>query len=444
MRNIRYSLICAAVLAGAANAGQNLVADNLQDWKLSWKGDAVMSVADGVLTYEQEPQEKMQNAFFQHTVSLEPNQFVDFSIEYRSEDGLTPAIVVTHRVGENPDLPIRLHHLPFSAEWTTYTTRMCMGSRKGTFRFQISPASKPNRVFRDKEKVRSDHPGRAQFRNIQLVKSDFSEPEVIRPPNAFETETHVYKTIGDLKLVLKIDRPTGVSGPVPVIFWVHGGGWSGGSPDNMLWGSAMHASQGVAGARVQYRLIKQGGTFKKTFGDLLDAVEWLRRHADELNIDMSRLIMSGGSAGGHLSSILAQKTPECIGYIGFCGMYDLTNIGESRFAYRPEGYMGSLDFDTLAAGSAVHNIRDNPPKTLLLHGDADATIDYNVALRFAEAIRAKGGEAKLVLMPGGGHDMLYPYRQQKEIHGFLQELGIYTHDFETAQSKLAQAPGVDR
>ena len=439
MRNIRYSLICAAVLAGVANAGQNLVADNLQDWKLSWKGDAVMLITDGVLTYEQEPQEKMKNAFFQHTVSLEPNQFVDFSIEYRSEDGLTPVVVATHCDAKDSDKPIRLHRLPPSSEWTTYKTRMCMGSRKGTFRIRICPAAKPNRIFRNKEKVRSDHPGRAQFRNIRLVKSDFSEPEVLRPPKAFETETHVYKTVGDLELVLKIDRPTGVSGLVPVIFWVHGGGWVTGSPDTMLWGSAMHASQGVAGARVQYRLIKQGGTFKKTFGDLLDAVEWLRRHADELNIDMSRLIMSGGSAGGHLSSILAQKTPECIGYIGFCGMYDLTNVGESRFAYSPKGFMESLDFDTLAAGSAIHNIRINPPQTLLLHGDADATIDYDVAVRFAEALRAKGGTAKLVLMPGGGHDMLYPYRQQKEIHGFLQALGIYTNDFEAAQGKLAES-----
>jgi acetyl esterase/lipase len=436
--------VLAVLLAGSLRAEPNLLAGDLKDWTFSWKGSDVMSVEAETLTYEQAPAEKMRNAFFEQTVSLEPDQFVEFSIEYRSEDGLTPVVVVTHCDAKDADKPIRLFRLPPSRDWKTYTTRTSMGSRKGSFRIRVCPAAKPNRIFRDKEKVRSDHPGRAQFRNIRLVKSGFSEPEVIRPPNAFESETHVYKTVGDLDLVLKIDRPGGVDGPVPVIFWVHGGGWSGGSPDNMLWGSAVHASQGVAGARVQYRLIKQGGTFKKTFGDLIDAVEWLRQHADELNIDMSRLIMSGSSAGGHLSSILAQKTPECIGYIGLCGMYDLTDIGESRFAYKPEGYMGSLDFDTLAAGSAVHNIRDNPPNTLLLHGDADATIDYDVAVRFAEALRAKGGKVKLVLMPGGGHDMLYPYRQQKEIHGFLQELGIYTSDFETAQSKLAEATGADR
>ncbi|QHI70331.1 alpha/beta hydrolase [Tichowtungia aerotolerans] len=438
MRKIRYSLISATLLAGMASAGQNLVADNLQDWKLSWKGEEVMSVTDGVLTYEQAPKDKMQNAFFEQTITLEPDQFYELSMEYRSEDGLTPVVAVAHADAKDAGKPIRLFRMPPSRDWKTYTTKTSLGSRKGNFRIRICPAAKPNRIFRNKEKVRSDHPGKAQFRNVRLVKSDFSVPEVVRPPKAFETETYVYKTVGDLELVLKIDRPLNVDGPVPVIFWVHGGGWSVGSPDNMLWGSAMHASQGVAGARVQYRLIKQGGTFKKTFGDLLDAVEWLRQHAEELNIDMSRLIMAGGSAGGHLSSILAQKTPECIGYIGFCGMYDLTDVGESRFAYQPKGFMVSLDFDTLATGSAIHNIRDNPPQTLLMHGDADATIDCDVAVRFAEALRAKGGKVKLVLMPGGGHDMLYPYRQQKEIHGLLHDLGIYTNDFETSQRKWAE------
>ncbi len=110
--------------------------------------------------------------------------------------------------------------------------------------------------------------------------------------------------------------------------------------------------------------------------------------------------LAGGSAGGHLSSIAAQLTPECICYDGYNGLCDAFDRGRSRFG--GGDYTGTTEKEKKAA-SAIYNIKQSPPDTFLYHGTEDTTVDIDVARRFAEAIRAEGGKAELLVYEGVGH-----------------------------------------
>jgi len=77
----------------------------------------------------------------------------------------------------------------------------------------------------------------------------------------------------------------------------------------------------------------------------MDCIEWVRRNAKKYDLDLTRFGLTGGSAGGHLSSIAAQRTPECNVYMGFCGLYNAREIGEGRFARKADNFLGPTDED---------------------------------------------------------------------------------------------------
>ncbi|MGE4489652.1 MAG: alpha/beta hydrolase family protein, partial [Kiritimatiellales bacterium] len=106
-----------------------------------------------------------------------------------------------------------------------------------------------------------------------------------------------------------------------------------------------------------------------------------------------------------------------------CGLYDVVNLGTSRFG-RSEKFLLNNDPALLKKASAIYNIRENPPKALLIHGKSDATIDYMQAIRFAEELRRHGGSVQTLILEGTGHDFGYPDAVDKAINGFLHSLGF--------------------
>lgn len=149
----------------------------------------------------------------------------------------------------------------------------------------------------------------------------------------------------------------------------------------------------------------------------MDAIEWVRQNAAAYHFDLKRVGLTGGSAGGHLSAIAAQRTPECNVYVGFCGLYDAFNVGDGHFARRA-AFVGCTEAERKAA-SAIYQIKSPPPATILFHGLADPTIDSNQAVRFATALRARGGRVEVQLNPGCGHEVGNPVVVNERMLTFL-------------------------
>ena len=90
---------------------------------------------------------------------------------------------------------------------------------------------------------------------------------------------------------------------LPVIVWVHGGGWRTGDKNGLSRPADFMAARGFAGACVEYRLSGEA-TFPAAIYDTKAAVRWLRANAAKYRIDPNKIGASGGSSGAHLVALL--------------------------------------------------------------------------------------------------------------------------------------------
>jgi len=205
-------------------------------------------------------------------------------------------------------------------------------------------------------------------------------------------------------LQLKLALPTNIPKKMPVHIWVHGGGWSGGTAALSKAANSPHRiylaeSLGIATMSISYRCKGSKGNFALAMEDIATAYKWLIDNASTYHFDTTKIFFSGGSAGTPLAALSAQRFDGVIGFIGFNGIY---NFAED------EGSWGSgNDFKqeepNAKANSPFYQLRDNPPATILMHGDADTTIPYTQSTLFAQKINTSGGSARVIIYPGEKH-----------------------------------------
>lgn len=129
---------------------------------------------------------------------------------------------------------------------------------------------------------------------------------------AYRAETNIiYSTVAGKALMLNAFLPANSTAPVPAIVEIHGGWWFGGEaatrPEG-VGGWQIFMRRGLAIFSIQYRLGEAGG-FPENIRDCRNAVRFIRQHAKRFNIDPNRIDVTGGSAGGHLSLMVAM-VPE--------------------------------------------------------------------------------------------------------------------------------------
>ncbi|HEV8544304.1 MAG TPA: alpha/beta hydrolase, partial [Verrucomicrobiae bacterium] len=109
-----------------------------------------------------------------------------------------------------------------------------------------------------------------------------------------------YARIDSLSLKLDLYLPA-ASQRKPLIVWVHGGAWRSGSKAEMPLGELV--KEGYPAASVEYRL-SPVAKFPAQIHDIKAAIRFLRAKAQEFNIDATRMVIAGGSAGGHLAALV--------------------------------------------------------------------------------------------------------------------------------------------
>ncbi|WP_430931167.1 alpha/beta hydrolase fold domain-containing protein [Saccharicrinis sp. 156] len=206
------------------------------------------------------------------------------------------------------------------------------------------------------------------------------------------------------KLPLYLVLPEQRDDKIPIHIWVHGGGWSGGTSSASAASYSPHGTYlaknlGMATLGISYRCKGSSGNFTLAMEDIDAAYQWAIANAETYNFDLSKVFISGGSAGSPLAALAAQRYPSVIGFIGFNGVYDFVNDQGSFGQWN--GY-GQED-PSAEANSPIFQLRDHPPATILMHGDEDTTIPYTQSKLFADKINAEGGEARTVIYPGEVH-----------------------------------------
>jgi acetyl esterase/lipase len=232
---------------------------------------------------------------------------------------------------------------------------------------------------------------------------------------------------GDVSLKLDILRPKKAPAePMPVVVYIHGGGWKGGSKNNMPGPCTVLAQRGYFCASVEYRL-SQVAPFPAQIEDCKCAIRFLRAHAKQYNIDPNRIGVWGHSAGGHLVALLGtsgdakdlegkggwqdeSSRVQCV--IDCFGPADFTILAKDQNA--PQGGMGSPvaqllggplaeKADLAAKASPITYVSKDDPPILIMHGDQDPTVPVNQSERFYEVLKKAGVDATLHVVKGAGH-----------------------------------------
>ena len=223
--------------------------------------------------------------------------------------------------------------------------------------------------------------------------------------NKVQTEEIVYKKYDTYELRIAVDLSM-AEGPSPVMFFVHGGGWARGTFDSSRSLSKYLAqNHGITGVRVEYTLAPQpGANVQVSIADILDAIQYIRDHAEELKIDTSRMGFCGASAGAHLSSVAAMLTKEAKVFVGYSGIYDLTTAAITTRAKDPEriAYFGDLAPAYLQKASPAYLVPKKCPVAVQLFcGTGDLTVEYSQSVGFADVLKAR--KTKVVDL------QIYPY-----------------------------------
>ncbi len=139
---------------------------------------------------------------------------------------------------------------------------------------------------------------------LERFKNDERNPRFTLPDNVDMRLDVVYGHGGERDLHADLFLPNDTEEPVPAIVYIHGGGWRNGTKAGHDRLAALLAGRGIAGICIEYRLSGEA-IFPAAVHDCKCAVRWVRANARELNIDPAKIAAAGGSAGGHLTGMLA-------------------------------------------------------------------------------------------------------------------------------------------
>jgi acetyl esterase/lipase len=224
----------------------------------------------------------------------------------------------------------------------------------------------------------------------------------------------------------------------PGVIAIHGGGWVGGAKDTYRTHvCARYVEKGFVCATVEYRLAK-AATAPAAVTDVLNAARWFTANAKKYHVDTKRIVVTGGSAGGHLS-LMVGMTPKSAKLgppakvAAVVDFYGITDVGDQLDGPHKQDYAvtwvpeqsGRLELASRV--SPMKYVRKGLPPILAIHGDADSTVPYEHSVKLVKALRDAGDDAELVSVPQGEHG--FPKAKEDEIYEqniwpFLKKHGV--------------------
>jgi acetyl esterase/lipase len=233
---------------------------------------------------------------------------------------------------------------------------------------------------------------------------------------------------------------------MPVIAFIHGGGWQRGSKrGGGRFVIPFVSSQQFVGVSIAYRLSGEA-KWPAQLHDCKAAIRWLKANAERLNIDPDRIAVWGTSAGGHLSSMLGvtgdaggyleglvgkqteqDSTVKCV--IDWFGPSELLRMNDFRGDINhdakdsPESRLLGGPIQTLKAiarqaSPTSHVTKDDAP-VLIMHGDQDKLVPFDQSVRFDKALKAAGVSSTLIRIQGAGHGVFSHPDVSVRIRSFL-------------------------
>ena len=250
---------------------------------------------------------------------------------------------------------------------------------------------------------------------------------------------------GGYDIPIRIKLPKNTTGKNPVYFFVHGGGWNGGTPTTVpparLSTDANYLADqlGIIYVGLAYRCKGNNATFTDAIQDLEASVQWFFENADTFNADLTMIGFGGSSAGSTLAAMMAQKYKNCKLLVGAEGMYNLVEHSEERSTFpsqKARELYGLATEEESKKASAFYNLRKKPPSTLLLNGKEDTLCHYSQTEKFAKQIKKKGGNVKVVLYDNINHTCLNASYPEVLKNSVLEIANLFIEEFQLENTNM--------
>ena len=268
-----------------------------------------------------------------------------------------------------------------------------------------------------------------------------------------------------LDLALPIKSTT--DKPLPVLVFIHGGGWRGGRKDGGL--HRIHGflkSGNYAGVSVGYRLSDEV-KWPAQIHDCKAAIRWIRANAKKHGLDGDKIAVHGTSAGGHLVAMLgtSSSVKAMDGSIGH-HTGQSTKVACVVDYFGPTNFLRMDDFESRIVHDAADSpesqliggqIQDNQRKTLtadpisyvskedspflIMHGTEDMAVPYNQSVILHSALKRADVPSALLTVTGGGHGVgggVLDEYVQKFIDGHLWNKSAVFENITIPVSKTAR------
>ncbi len=242
-------------------------------------------------------------------------------------------------------------------------------------------------------------------------------------------EKVVYKTVDTTQLYLRIQYPpnTKKSDLKPAMIFFFGGGWNGGSYTQFEKQAAYFASRGLVTILADYRVASRNHTTPfDAVRDAKSAIRYLKENHSKFQIDSSRIIAAGGSAGGHIAAaadlttleepnenLLVSSRPHAL--VLFNPVF---NNGPGEYGYDRIG-------ERYPEISPYHNIRQGAAPTVVFFGTKDNLVSVGTAQKYVDKLNQYGTKGEL-------------YTYEGQVHGFFNKGEWYTKTVREADLFLAK------
>ena len=240
---------------------------------------------------------------------------------------------------------------------------------------------------------------------------------------------------------LFLPRPQLDDKPLPIVAFIHGGGWRKGSRRSGLnfIGPIVQTGKYI-GASIGYRLTDEA-IWPAQIHDCKAAIRWLRAHAEKYGADSKKIIVAGTSAGGHLVAMLgtsggvsslegdlgnwSNKSSRVDGVINFFGPSNLTAMGGwHNNPDSPESLLlgGPVqeNKDIAKAASPITYVTKDDPPFLTIHGTNDALVPFEQSVELTDSLQKAEVLARLIPIQDGGHGRPHVSELDKRIRLFLE------------------------
>ena len=214
--------------------------------------------------------------------------------------------------------------------------------------------------------------------------------------------------------------PKTARGLIPVVLFVHGGAWIQGDKTEGAGIEDIPAlvDAGFAVAAVNYRLAPEY-KFPAMIEDVKSAVRFLRSVASDYGLDPNKIGAYGGSAGGHLVSLLgvtdvsagwdngtnAEYSSRVQAVVDMFGPANLALVFPPNAPTNPYNVFGTNDprHPILTSASPTTWATSDDPPFLILHGDQDSVVPLAQSQQLYKSLINVGVEAQLIVVKNGGH-----------------------------------------